>query len=74
MINTSKRGKTGAATGGGEHWRGVLEVSERKHLTSREVERLIQATKGKRNEVRDSPAQVEHAGVPKVVCLPPMLL
>src|SRR6266481_1193432 len=27
--------------------------SDRKHLTSREVERLIEATKGSRNEVRD---------------------
>src|SRR5208337_4182595 len=27
--------------------------SERKHLTSREVERLIEATKGGRNEIRD---------------------
>ena len=26
---------------------------ERKHLTSREVERLIEATKGTRNEIRD---------------------
>jgi type 1 fimbriae regulatory protein FimB len=32
-------------TGGGE--------SDRKHLTSREVERLIEATKGSRNETRD---------------------
>jgi type 1 fimbriae regulatory protein FimB len=31
----------------------VLEVSDRKHLTSREVERLIEATKGSRNEARD---------------------
>ena len=31
----------------------LAEVSERKHLTSREVERLIEATKGRRNEVRD---------------------
>ena len=30
-----------------------MEVSERKHLTSREVERLIEATKGGRNEIRD---------------------
>src|SRR6266481_9000891 len=27
--------------------------SDRKHLTSREVERLIEATKGSRNELRD---------------------
>jgi len=32
---------------------GLLEVSDRKHLTSREVERLIEATKGSRNEARD---------------------
>ena len=31
----------------------LAEVSERKHLTSREVERLIESTKGRRNEVRD---------------------
>jgi type 1 fimbriae regulatory protein FimB len=31
----------------------VMEVSDRKHLTGREVERLIEATKGRRNEVRD---------------------
>jgi type 1 fimbriae regulatory protein FimB len=31
----------------------LAEVSERKHLTSREVERLIEATKGRRNEGRD---------------------
>jgi len=30
-----------------------MEVSDRKHLTSPEVERLIEATKGSRNEVRD---------------------
>jgi hypothetical protein len=56
MINTPKKGKNGRAeaTGGRGHWRGVLaEISERKHLTSREVERLIEATKGRRNEVRD---------------------
>jgi site-specific recombinase XerC len=46
----SARGRTSARNTG----RGVLaEVSERKHLTSREVERLIEATKGRRNEVRD---------------------
>src|SRR5271165_497418 len=46
----SARGRTSARNTGG----GVLaEVSERKHLTSREVERLIEATKGSRNEVRD---------------------
>jgi type 1 fimbriae regulatory protein FimB len=44
MINTPKWGKTGRAG---------AEISDRKHLTSREVERLIEATKGRRNEVRD---------------------
>src|SRR5258708_4429178 len=34
----------------GEHWRGD---SDPKNLISREVERLIEATKGIRNEVRD---------------------
>jgi site-specific recombinase XerD len=42
MIHGRKSGKTGGGPGG-----------DRKHLTSREVERLIQATKGSRNEVRD---------------------
>ena len=41
MINGRKKGNTGG------------EDSDRKHLTSREVERLIEATKGSRNEVRD---------------------
>jgi type 1 fimbriae regulatory protein FimB len=31
----------------------LAEISDRKHLTSREVERLIEATKGRRNEIRD---------------------
>jgi hypothetical protein len=31
----------------------VLEVSDRKHLTGREVERLIEAINGSRNEIRD---------------------
>jgi type 1 fimbriae regulatory protein FimB len=46
MINTPKRGKIGGSGG-------RVEVSDRKHLTSREVERLIEATKGSRNEARD---------------------
>ena len=33
--------------------RGERDASHRKHLTAREVERLIEATKGSRNEVRD---------------------
>ena len=41
MINGRKAGNTG----GGD--------DDRKHLTSREVERLIEATKGSRNAVRD---------------------
>jgi len=45
MIHGRKKRKNG------EHWRGD---SDPKHLTSREVERLIEATKGSRNEVRDS--------------------
>src|SRR5271165_7273037 len=45
MIKTPKRGKLRSS--------GRVEVSERKHLTSREVERLIEATKGGRNEIRD---------------------
>src|SRR6202047_1581553 len=53
MINGRKNAKTGHRrpprnTGGG-----VLEVSDRLHLTSREVEQLIEATKGSRNEARD---------------------
>jgi type 1 fimbriae regulatory protein FimB len=44
MGNARKRGNTGAAADGG---------SDRLHLTSREVERLIEATKGSRNEARD---------------------
>src|SRR5271165_7056713 len=57
MINTLKRGKTeGSARGqtsAGNTGRGLAEISDRKHLTSREVERLMEATKDSRNEVRD---------------------
>ena len=45
----SARGRTSARNTGGGAGRG----SDRKHLTGREVERLIEATKGSRNEVRD---------------------
>jgi type 1 fimbriae regulatory protein FimB len=48
MMNARKTAKNGAAAAreaGGE--------SDRKHLTSREVERLIEAAKGSRNEARD---------------------
>ena len=41
MMNGRKSGKKGG------------EDSDRKHLTGREVERLIEATKGSRNEARD---------------------
>jgi len=41
MMNGRKGGNTGG------------DDSDRKHLTGREVERLIEATKGSRNEVRD---------------------
>jgi type 1 fimbriae regulatory protein FimB len=37
----------------GKHWRAAEDRSERLHLTSREVEKLIEATKGSRNEARD---------------------
>jgi len=49
-INTLKRGKTGGPargqTSAGNTGRGLAEISDRKHLTSREVERLMEATKG----------------------------
>ena len=41
MVNGRKSGNTGE------------DDSDRKHLTGREVERLIEATKGSRNEARD---------------------
>src|ERR1700736_318361 len=57
MIYTLKRGKTGGPargrTSAGNTGRGLAEISDRKHLTSREVERLMEATKDSRNEVRD---------------------
>jgi type 1 fimbriae regulatory protein FimB len=55
MINTPKKAKTGGRRrpAAGNTGGGVLEISERKHLTPREVERLIEATKGRRNEIRD---------------------
>src|SRR5271165_406325 len=53
MIKTPKRGKTGRR-GARNTGRGVSsEDSDRKHLTSREVERLIEATRDSRNEIRD---------------------
>jgi type 1 fimbriae regulatory protein FimB len=44
MMNRRKSGNTGRA---------AAYDSDRKHLTGREVERLIEATKGSRNEARD---------------------
>gem|GEM_PF-2582132 len=44
MMNGRKKGNTGAATDHG---------SDRKHPAGREVEKLIEATKGNRNEARD---------------------
>jgi site-specific recombinase XerD len=45
MINTLKSGKTGGPargqTSAGNTGRGLAEISDRKHLTSREVERLM---------------------------------
>jgi type 1 fimbriae regulatory protein FimB len=56
MMNGRKSGKTGRKEGSGgrekEVWDGNGD-SDRKHLTGREVERLIEATKGSRNENRD---------------------
>jgi type 1 fimbriae regulatory protein FimB len=56
MNNTPKKrqNRRAEASGGERRWRGVFaEISDRKHLTSREVEQLIEATRGSRNEVRD---------------------
>jgi type 1 fimbriae regulatory protein FimB len=56
MMNGRKTGKTGQREGSGGRektvWQGDGD-SDRKHLTSREVERLMEATKGSRNEARD---------------------
>src|SRR5580700_1580678 len=52
MINTPRRGKSGRKRAGNTGGGGV-EGSDRLHLTSREVERLIEATKGSRHEIRD---------------------
>jgi type 1 fimbriae regulatory protein FimB len=43
-----RKGEKKGNTAGGER-----DASHRKHLTAREVERLIEATEGSRNEVRD---------------------
>ena len=52
-AKNGKNGGFGTGTSAGNTGRGVAEISDRKHLTSREVERLIEATKGRRNEIRD---------------------
>lgn len=56
MMNGRKTRKTGRRHASGDRekdtWQGDGD-SDRKHLTSREVERLIEATKGSRNEARD---------------------
>src|ERR1039457_4670472 len=48
MMNARKPAKNGAAAA-----RATDGESDRKHLTSREVERLIEAARGSRNEARD---------------------
>jgi hypothetical protein len=56
MINGRKSGKKGGRgrpLAAGNTGGGALEVNDRKHLTGREVERLIEAIKGSRNEIRD---------------------
>jgi type 1 fimbriae regulatory protein FimB len=55
MMNGRKTRNTGAAgkPGGRKEKLRAGEDSDRKHLTGREVERLIEATKGSRNEARD---------------------
>ena len=52
MMTGQKDGNRDAAGSRKETTRG-REDSDRKHLTGREVERLIEATKGSRNEARD---------------------
>src|ERR1039458_7727207 len=56
MMNGRKTGNTGREPRAGGRkqvaWQGDGD-SDRKHLTGREVERLIEATKGGRNEARD---------------------
>src|SRR5450631_2090736 len=56
MMNGRKSGNTGRRQGSGcrekEAWQGDGD-SDRKHLTGREVERLIEAAKDDRNEARD---------------------
>ena len=55
-MNGRKTRNTGRRQGSGgrekETWQGDGD-SDRKHLTGREVERLIEATRGSRNEARD---------------------
>src|ERR1700736_4794172 len=57
MINGPKRAKSGGLargqTSAGNSGRGRAGINDGKHLPPPEVERLIEATKGSRNEVRD---------------------
>src|SRR5271163_2345710 len=56
MMSARKSGNTGRGQGPGNRKKGAWPVgddSDRKHLTGREVERLVEATKGGRNEARD---------------------
>lgn len=55
MANGRRTRKTDPAAGAGSRKKRVraAEGSDRKHLTGREVARLIEATKGSRNEARD---------------------
>jgi hypothetical protein len=74
MINTLKRGKTGGPargqTSAGNTGRGLAEISDRKHLTSREVERLMEATKDSRESAKKSGVRCWRPwGVPRVVQL-----
>jgi type 1 fimbriae regulatory protein FimB len=50
---TQKTDPTATAAGGRKGKVRAAEGSDRKHLTGREVARLIEATKGSRNEARD---------------------
>src|SRR5271165_1918567 len=56
MMNGRKSRKMGRREHSGDREKEAWSSdgdSDRKHLTSREVERLIEATKGSRNEARD---------------------
>jgi type 1 fimbriae regulatory protein FimB len=56
MMNRRKNGNTGRRQEPGHKKKGARpggDDTDRKHLTGREVERLIEATRGSRNEGRD---------------------